>query len=191
MRSRPQTFSPDNMIKFREPLQWLTGRETVPAIVMRPKPSAEEIQGGIVTPFRGIGVGCVLLARIENPAAARKYLAGTLLPLVTTESGEPINDCYLNVAFTSHGRRGAVSHTVTLSPSVLNELRAQGPIATRRSNRSIQCAAAGAMAWTKADPHWRSQALRALGVSDFCHSRGRPFATKCSTRSACNVAATC
>ena len=87
-------------------MRWLRQPDRAPALDERLPPAPDEIQGGILKPYRGIGSGCLVLARIENAAKARAFLGATLLPMITTGDAAPGPDgLHLNLAFTSNGLR--------------------------------------------------------------------------------------
>lgn len=91
-------------------LKWLNQPEAAP----RPTPDREldrsTIQGGILEPYRGVTHGCLLLATIENPASARRFI-GQLAS--GTDTGWRIArgddakgaNLRLNVAFSAGGLR--------------------------------------------------------------------------------------
>ena len=80
----------------------------------RPTVSDDELQGGIVSPYKRVSHGCMLLARVVNPAAARAFI-GQLAAVVTRESasaafaawvqngGDEPDTILRNVAFTFNG----------------------------------------------------------------------------------------
>ena len=69
----------------------------------------EEIQGGILEPYKRVTHGCLLLARVDNAAAARAFIAALASKITTQEHAAATQDdrssteTYHNVAFTANG----------------------------------------------------------------------------------------
>ena len=66
-------------------------------------PEFEQIQGGIVRGLAGVRHGVLLLARIEDPDRARAFLRDTLTKRITWHDGKPVDNVFINVAFTLQG----------------------------------------------------------------------------------------
>jgi deferrochelatase/peroxidase EfeB len=88
---------------------WFFRREPEGVIAPRRALEPTEIQGGILEPYKRISHGCLLLARVEEPAAARAFI-GSLAGTITTEKHAAATqddrgstETYLNVAFTANG----------------------------------------------------------------------------------------
>ena len=89
--------------------EWFFRREPEGVIAPRRALDPAEIQGGILEPYRRVSHGCLLLARVENPAAARAFI-GTLAGTITTEKHASATqddrgstETFRNVAFTANG----------------------------------------------------------------------------------------
>lgn len=88
--------------------EWFFRGEPEGVIAPRRALDPTQIQGGILEPYKRVSHGCLLLARVEEPAAARAFI-GSLAGTITTEKHAATRDdrssteTYLNVAFTANG----------------------------------------------------------------------------------------
>ncbi len=91
---------PEETLALRLPeIDWFDARPTCPE--RPPSPRVKEVvQGGILSPYKRITHGCLLLARVERPDDARKFI-GKKVPEIAREARE--SNAYVNVAFTYRG----------------------------------------------------------------------------------------
>jgi len=90
--------------RFAAQLAWFEQpAAAAPAPVTPTLRDTSKVQGGILTPHRGVTHGCLLLLSVPNPAVAAGFLA-TLKGMVSVEGADkPADDIYVNVAFTAGG----------------------------------------------------------------------------------------
>jgi Dyp-type peroxidase family len=97
--SRPQAKLPES-----PELDWFnrSAAESRTAAFERRKIERHNVQGGILKPYPKVTHGCLLLARVEDAAAARGFI-GQMAGRITRDDGHPDDGVYMNVAFTFSG----------------------------------------------------------------------------------------
>jgi Dyp-type peroxidase family len=103
-----KTFKPANLpirddqkVEYRRELEWFKSLKAKEVKTDTRKPALKEVQAGIITPYERVTYGCLLLARIEEPRKARKFLHDFASQITT--HGKVNGELYINVAFTAQG----------------------------------------------------------------------------------------
>lgn len=106
-----KTISTPRRLQFRSELEWFEKSVAEPPKAGNRQPAYEEMQGGILPGERrpaNVGKsraahGCLLLARVVNPAVARTFLGKELINYVSRHHGDRPHDIDTNIAFTFGG----------------------------------------------------------------------------------------
>jgi len=109
---KPKTLpiTDEERTQYRRELAWFESITKSDPPTDTRKPTLKEVQAGVVEAGQAVTHGCLLLARIENPAFARKCLADLLAAGAISRHGDPPYPhgdlpykVFINVAFTPQG----------------------------------------------------------------------------------------
>lgn len=94
----------DERDRFKVQLDWFEQPMQTPVRAAQHSPASlpEDIQGGILTSYKDVTHGCLVLLRVVDSAKARVFLGGLK---ITTEASAVSGGIYANVAFTCQGLR--------------------------------------------------------------------------------------
>lgn len=104
LRTLPDQLPAPVEQEHAEPLAWLRQSSMAVPKSERLAPTSEELQGGILTPYRKVTHGCLLMFRVVDRAAASGFLQ-KIVPFITKQADLPSDGIFRNVAFTYGGLR--------------------------------------------------------------------------------------